>query len=206
MNCPFPVGLNAARLNGGSPSPLNRLRHGVNHGKKSLIGKFLGKPPPLDFVKCWVSRIWSTFGFQSVLDLDEGFFIFHFDSIDSANRALTEGPWIYRGDVLRLMPWEPLFCRWEEMFTTSPVWIRLQSLPLELWHYDSIVVIAQSFGKMTPPLPLLVVLGYNSKGVTLVGKALVVRALLRFLDEVVLGLMEISIFPWTAIVGEEELT
>ncbi|WOL07864.1 hypothetical protein Cni_G16613 [Canna indica] len=116
--------------------------------EKSLIGKFLGKPPPLDFVRRWVSRIWSTFGFQSALDLDKGFFVFRFDSIDSANRALTEGPWIFRGDVLRLMPWKPLFRPWEEMFTTSPVWIRLQSLPLEFWHHDSIVAIAQSFGKV----------------------------------------------------------
>ncbi|WOK97803.1 hypothetical protein Cni_G06511 [Canna indica] len=112
----------------------------------SLIGNFFRKPPHLDVICSWASRLWYLHGFQSVLDLDEKNFIFHFNSIESANFILTGGPWSLRGDVLRLIPWKPLFKPWEELFTTAPIWLRLQSLPLEFWNLDCIKHIAGNFG------------------------------------------------------------
>ncbi|WOK95957.1 hypothetical protein Cni_G04664 [Canna indica] len=58
------------------------------------------------------------------------------------------GPWSFRGDVLRLIPWKPLFRPWDELFTTTPIWIRLLSLPLEFWNADFIATIVGSFGKL----------------------------------------------------------
>ncbi|WOL09925.1 hypothetical protein Cni_G18679 [Canna indica] len=58
------------------------------------------------------------------------------------------GPWSLRGDILRLFPWKPLFKPWEELFTTTSIWLRLQSLPLEFWNPDCISHIASVFGSV----------------------------------------------------------
>ncbi|WOL14100.1 hypothetical protein Cni_G22880 [Canna indica] len=68
--------------------------------------------------------------------------------IGAASLILTDGPWTFRGDVLRLMPWKPLFRSRDELFTTALVWIRFHSLPLEFWNKASVFSIAQCFGKV----------------------------------------------------------
>ncbi|WOL07316.1 hypothetical protein Cni_G16056 [Canna indica] len=108
----------------------------------SLIGKFLGKAPSIISIRRWAERLWQSEGFQLAYDLKMVFFVFKFDSMDAANKILTGGPWQMRGDIIRLMPWKSCFRPFFESISTTPVWARLQGLPLEFWNDDCIAMIA----------------------------------------------------------------
>ncbi|WOL13191.1 hypothetical protein Cni_G21960 [Canna indica] len=68
------------------------------------------------------------------MDIEEGFFVFHFRSQEQATNILSGGPWSFQGDVIRLVPWKPFFRPWMESFSYAPMWIRIHALPLELWN------------------------------------------------------------------------
>ncbi|WOL05687.1 hypothetical protein Cni_G14416 [Canna indica] len=108
----------------------------------SLIGKFLGKAPLLLLVRRWVDRLWSNSGFYSILDLEDEFFVFRFNNLSSTSNIFSSSPWSLCWDIIRLIPWRAFFQPWLERITTTPVWIRLHGLPLELWNSDSINLIA----------------------------------------------------------------
>ncbi|WOK94896.1 hypothetical protein Cni_G03601 [Canna indica] len=82
--------------------------------------------------------IWDVPGLASVLDLEEGFFIFRFRDAKSSSDILAAGPYFLGGSALRLIPWWPCFRPWEETFHTAPVWVRFLGLSLEFWNSDSI--------------------------------------------------------------------
>ncbi|WOL04681.1 hypothetical protein Cni_G13403 [Canna indica] len=114
----------------------------------SLIGKFFGHSPPLPVVNSWASRVFSDKGFILALDLEDGYFVFHFHDLLSSTSVLTGGSYSLRGHALRLIPWRPLFRPWCEVFSSALVWIQFVDLPLELWNVDSISLLARAFGKV----------------------------------------------------------
>ncbi|WOL05273.1 hypothetical protein Cni_G14000 [Canna indica] len=99
-------------------------------------------------IRSWAEILWYSFGLKSVLDLDDGFFVFRFDSFQQATNTLTVEPWSFRDNLLRLVPWHPMFRPWMEKNTTAAVWVRIHSLPLEIWNEHSISLIVASLGQV----------------------------------------------------------
>ncbi|WOK97648.1 hypothetical protein Cni_G06356 [Canna indica] len=128
-----------------SPSQLRSWNELWEH---SLIGKFFGRVPPLSTISAWAKRIWLVSGFDSILDLEEVFFVFQFSDPLSSKEILIGGPYALGGSILCLVPWRPGFRPWCENFSTAPVWVRLLGLPLEYWNFDSISALGQALGKM----------------------------------------------------------
>ncbi|WOK94119.1 hypothetical protein Cni_G02821 [Canna indica] len=60
----------------------------------SLIGHFLYKPPTHFHLRNWAFNIWSDFNLVNVIDLENSFFLFRFDSEENAVKVL-EGPWAF---------------------------------------------------------------------------------------------------------------
>ncbi|WOL07772.1 hypothetical protein Cni_G16520 [Canna indica] len=125
-----------------------QLRSWSEPWEACLIGKFFGKVPPLFVVSSWAKRSWNVAGFDSVLDLEEGFFVFQFRDLVSSNEILFGGPYFLRGEALRLVPWRPCFRPWCENFSSAPVWVRFLSLPLEFWNIESINKLSLALGKV----------------------------------------------------------
>ncbi|WOL20218.1 hypothetical protein Cni_G29022 [Canna indica] len=77
-----------------------------------------------------------------------GVFVFRFRDRISCSNVLTGGPFSLRGNVIRLIPWRPLFRPWYGPFLLAPIWERLLGLPLEIWNVDSVSLFAASLGKV----------------------------------------------------------
>lgn len=67
-----------------------------------LVGYFLDKKLPYNYVKNSVSSQWKHMGLSEVLANGEGFMFFCFDNADSCERVLEGGPW-YVGNQLLLL-------------------------------------------------------------------------------------------------------
>lgn len=100
------------------------LRESQETLKNSLIGKLLGRPPPIALI----SRDVQGFGDRiSVIKLAGGFFLFRFsDSCGSEAPMMifTEGLRNLGGKLIKLVPWRPDFQAMEEDITSAPVWMR----------------------------------------------------------------------------------
>nr|CAD1832637.1 unnamed protein product [Ananas comosus var. bracteatus] len=63
----------------------------------SLIGKFLGKPPPLMSLRRDVALKWNPKGALQVVDMAAGFFVFKFSEEEDMMKVITGGPWSIKG-------------------------------------------------------------------------------------------------------------
>ncbi|WOK97582.1 hypothetical protein Cni_G06290 [Canna indica] len=113
----------------------------------SLIGRFVRRSLPHFHVHDWAMAIWSMFNLANVIDMQNGFFLFHFFSEEDAVKVLTNGPWDFRGDLINLRPWKPDFKALTEEISSAPVWIQFPDLPMEYWHDSSLFKIASAVGK-----------------------------------------------------------
>jgi hypothetical protein len=74
-------------------TPLDVFEDGCEFWKSALVGHFVGQKLPYPVVNSIANRIWSSYGLSEVLSLDNGFFIFNFDSVDHATNVLERAPW-----------------------------------------------------------------------------------------------------------------
>lgn len=58
--------------------------------KKCLIGKFLAMMPPIHVLRDQVARTWKHV--PQILDMENGIFLFKFQSIDDVVEILIDGP------------------------------------------------------------------------------------------------------------------
>lgn len=110
------------------------------------IGRFLGRPPSLDFLRQENLRKWKTKGQVHVMDLVRGFYIFRFMNEEDKNMILAQGPWTPRGQPLNLFSWKSGFDPLTADIGKSSIWIQLINLPIELRTKKLIESVAAHFG------------------------------------------------------------
>lgn len=70
----------------------------------SLIRKFFRKPPPYDKIETILLSRWSDLGKIIILDLTNGYLLFHCESFNVTQKLLFEGLWGVNGAILQLAP------------------------------------------------------------------------------------------------------
>lgn len=132
-----------------SPDP-SALKASQEALSKSLIGKFLGRHPPIPSIIRDVHMKWGYGDKIIVTKMAGGFFLFRFDSSlppDASSMVLAGGPWNLGGKLIKLAHWRPDFRPLEEDIVSAPVWIRMEGLPLEFWSPKLLLPLVSCIGK-----------------------------------------------------------
>lgn len=109
-----------------------------------LLGWFAGRFPGLkalqNLVDSWKTRC-------SILPHFNGWVVFQFESSEEIDKVLAQGPYFVFGRtlLLRSIP-ENIYFR-DEDYSVVPVWLQLQSLPLQCWNTRAISKIASKVCK-----------------------------------------------------------
>lgn len=86
-------------------------------------------------------------GSMYVMDLPRQFFMIRFESEDEYMKALTGGPWKVFGSYLMVQGWTPDFDPMKDGIITTPVWVRISSIPVNFYHKIFLMGIAKGLGK-----------------------------------------------------------
>ena len=77
--------------------------------KHSLIGKFLGRGFPIDFVQKEMKIRWNMYDQFYVFSLSQNLLLFRCASEEAKSRFLQHGPWSLAGQLLALESMQPNF-------------------------------------------------------------------------------------------------
>ncbi|XP_019094473.1 PREDICTED: uncharacterized protein LOC109129898 [Camelina sativa] len=86
-------------------------------------------------------------GGMTVLDLPRQFFMIRFDSEEDYMTAVTGGPWRVMGSILMVQAWDPGFDPLRDEIVTTPVWVRISNLPINFYHRQIVLGIAEGLGR-----------------------------------------------------------
>jgi hypothetical protein len=112
----------------------------------ALIGKFLGLwPSKKDLVK-WIQHWWKPKGHYNLQLGSKGFFTIILHNLEDRNRIFEGGLYFYNSEGIFLCFWMEKFSPEKEDFTHAPVWLRLYSLPKELWLEEILAGIGNTIG------------------------------------------------------------
>ena len=116
--------------------------------ENSMIVKLLGKSIGYKTLHSRIAALWKpTFDFH-IVDLDNGYFVIHFENPDDRMTVLTKGPWTVLGHYLTVQPWSANF-NYEERYPSSTViWVWLPIMPLQYYHKSTLKAISRILGDL----------------------------------------------------------
>jgi hypothetical protein len=94
-----------------------------------------------------LGKIWCPVKGIKCKDLGDNLFLFTFLQPGGKRRAVTEGPWEFRGDLIIVVDFDGKKRLHELEFTHIPVWIRAFNLPLGLMNESTGRVIGKKVGR-----------------------------------------------------------
>ncbi|EOA18966.1 hypothetical protein CARUB_v10007601mg, partial [Capsella rubella] len=115
--------------------------------KKCMIVKVLGRSMSIAVMSRKLKEMWRPQGAMVVTDLPHQFFVVRFELEEEYMAALTGGPWKMFGSYLMVQAWSPDFDPLRNDIVTTPVWIRLSNIPMNLYHSSILMIIAEGLGK-----------------------------------------------------------
>lgn len=115
--------------------------------KKCMIVKVLGRNVPLPSLTRKLKELWKPSGSMVVMDLPRNFFMVRFESEEEYMNALSGGPWRAFGSCLMVQAWSPEFDPLRDEILTTPVWVRLSHIPVNLYHKAILMGIAKGLGR-----------------------------------------------------------
>ncbi|KAL9830901.1 putative transcription factor interactor and regulator CCHC(Zn) family [Arabidopsis thaliana] len=115
--------------------------------KNCMIVKVLGRSLSIAVLSRRLREMWKPKGAMHVLDLPRNFFMIRFEFEDEYLAALTGGPWRAFGSYLMVQAWSPDFDPLRNDIVTTPVWVRLTNIPLNLYYKSVLMGIAKGLGK-----------------------------------------------------------
>nr|GEW13176.1 hypothetical protein [Tanacetum cinerariifolium] len=86
--------------------PLDAVEELTSRFANTLYGYFIGKRLAFPLVENYVRNTWAKFGLKRVM-LDDGFFLFQFDTKEGMEKVIENGPWLIRLVPLILNVWTP---------------------------------------------------------------------------------------------------
>jgi hypothetical protein len=110
----------------------------------SLIGTFLGLWPLERDLMRWIKTWWNPKGDYDVQLSSKGFFTIIFYNLEDKDRIFENGPYFYNSAGIFLRFWTDRFRPKKEDFSLAPIWIRLYSLPHELWPEEILMGIGNT--------------------------------------------------------------
>ncbi|KAL9679188.1 hypothetical protein QQ045_017044 [Rhodiola kirilowii] len=122
------------------------LQVGVEHLKHTLVAKFSSGRPPIDDVRKAFIAAWSLNGQVSIGAWDARHILIVLDSDQDACKVLAHPMRKLGHSMFRVFRWTKDFNTRREPSTTT-AWIRLNSLPPELYNQGYIATIVSSFAR-----------------------------------------------------------
>ncbi|KAG7559018.1 Reverse transcriptase zinc-binding domain [Arabidopsis thaliana x Arabidopsis arenosa] len=114
--------------------------------KRCMIVKVLGRHVSVSVLSKRLREMWKPASAMYVMDLPRQFFMVRFAAEEEYLAALTGGPWRVFGSYLMVQAWTSGFDPLCDDITTTPVWVRLANLPLNLYHRTILMGIAKGLG------------------------------------------------------------
>ncbi|KAL7176506.1 hypothetical protein ACSBR2_029938 [Camellia fascicularis] len=111
-----------------------------------LVGYFLDRKLPYNYVKNSVSNQWKNMGLNEVSVNGEGFMFFFFDNTDSCDSVLEGGPWYVGNQLLLLKRWKRMMKLTKDSVSQIPIWVKLFNVPMEYWDFEGLNRIASFIG------------------------------------------------------------
>ncbi|XP_026384831.1 uncharacterized protein LOC113280423 [Papaver somniferum] len=117
--------------------------------KYSLVGRFNFKTLGLQFeeAKLILCNQWSLTGQVQFIPWRRGYFIIKLFNEADRKRVSYEGPWKVKNQLLKVLPWTPMFNPESEKISRAAVWVRFPYLHLEYWEEEILFRIARGLGK-----------------------------------------------------------
>lgn len=119
---------------------------GLEKWESCLVGYFLDKKLPFNYIRNSASNQWNNMGLKEVLANGDGFMFFMFDNVDSCERVLEGGPWYMGNQLLLLKRWKRMMKLTKEYVSQIPVWVKLFNVPMEYWDFEGLSRIASKIG------------------------------------------------------------
>ncbi|CAN6268705.1 unnamed protein product [Urochloa humidicola] len=95
------------------------------------VGKLMAeKPVPAEAVEQALGRVWCPIKGIDCKDLGGNFFLFTFHQSSGKRKALDDGPWVIEKDLMVVADFDGSQTLDEINFTSIPIWIRVEKLPL----------------------------------------------------------------------------
>ncbi|GAA0159532.1 hypothetical protein LIER_16285 [Lithospermum erythrorhizon] len=112
----------------------NDVMIGVNRWKSKVFGFFLRLNPSFGVIENFAKNHWKQFGFESAFKLNNGVFLFQFESDKKRDEMMEEGPWSLarRPLILEKKVSESVLEKKGVKFV--PVWVRIPNLSLQFWN------------------------------------------------------------------------
>ncbi|XP_028090815.1 uncharacterized protein LOC114291026 [Camellia sinensis] len=109
---------------------------GLGKWESCLVGYFLDKKLPFNYIRNSTFNQWKNMGLKEVQANGDGFMFFIFDDMDACGRVLEEGPWYMGNQLLLLKKWKRMMRLTKEHVSQIPVWIKLFNVPMEYWDFE----------------------------------------------------------------------
>ncbi|CAA0827435.1 Unknown protein, partial [Striga hermonthica] len=95
-----------------------------------------------------LTKMWPAMAGCNMMDLENGFYLIHLQTIDDAIQILTGGPYVVGSSYMHVQPWSLDFDAMNEELTSTVAWIRLPGLPAHLYHKKIFRTIGKIVGKV----------------------------------------------------------
>ncbi|XP_048591480.1 uncharacterized protein LOC106355257 [Brassica napus] len=115
--------------------------------KRCMIVRVLGRNVSLLNLTRKLKELWKPNGSMFVMDLPRNFFMVRFESEEEYMNALSGGPWRAFGSCLMVQAWNPDFDPLRDEIVTTPEWVRLSHIPVNLYHKTILMGIAKGLGR-----------------------------------------------------------
>ncbi|XP_019227734.1 PREDICTED: uncharacterized protein LOC109209025 [Nicotiana attenuata] len=115
--------------------------------KTTLIGYVLGGNPSFKEMLKFVYGVWNSVTTQMIFLHDDGYFIFHFESMEDKIEIFQNGPYTFNNRPMVLKDCDPDFQIQNESMRIVPIWINLPGLPVQCWAEENLGRIASLLGK-----------------------------------------------------------
>lgn len=111
-----------------------------------MIGKFLGVWPSEKALMAWIHAVWKPKGHYDLQLGAKGFFTIIFFNLENRMRIFEGAPYFFNSAGLLLRIWKERFHPKLEDLSIIIVWIKLYSLPTELWEPEILEAIGNTLG------------------------------------------------------------
>ncbi|KAF7833960.1 reverse transcriptase [Senna tora] len=115
--------------------------------KDAIAIRVWGKTILSDILLKNLMRIWKLKAEPSISSIGSGFFLIFFRFVEDRWKALLHGPCVVDGHFVSITLWRPRFNpALHEKDISSPIWIKLECLPVEFYNRDILIKIGNSLG------------------------------------------------------------
>ncbi|KAF5196676.1 hypothetical protein FRX31_013736 [Thalictrum thalictroides] len=119
---------------------------GAKLWENHIVGFFLDKKLPFNYVKSAVTSRWKTLGdFEMALDGD--LFYFKFSASEDREHVLDEGSFHLAGKLFVIRSWTRDVENSRGMIKSVPVWVKMSRVPKDLWNPKGFSFLGSAIGK-----------------------------------------------------------